>query len=1329
MTDTEPTTDAPPPPRARRWAKRIAIAVLLVVVGVPTVLLGLLHTASVQEALRARIEQRASERINGTVKVGELSFSLFSGEVHLGGVEVVDAEGEPAVGIVGVDVGLDLGRIWETRGRHIEISSLAIDGVTLLVNKAEDGSSNLSRLRKSAAEASSAKPSERTVAVRDLAVSRVEVTYQKADGLRLVARNVGVRGSLDVAPADSTFRVDLDPIRTDLEVGKGLWSVSLSQCQTGLHVALDKGAGTVSLARTRGEVEVRTAMAEPRRLPWRLGGVNLEVAPGQLGVKLEQLMAGVLALDALEVDGRLKEGVLDGDQRAELLGLKLEAKKLNELAGRDILKQDLALELALAGPQNKVAVEGNLKAGRAKAVLGGEIDVADPAKPHLDVKVTLTEVATRELLADPAVAPVVVDRLELTAKGNPEDRKLRVTAHGTAIQVRDKTIDDVELQAGLEGRVVKVERVAAQALGQTVLARGEYDLDKKHVDATITLAADVGRLLERLRARGVESKLKVAPEELTLEEGVAQVHVVGELDDVLQVRVDIEKLPVGRGTLSAHLNAKLKRLEGGDIPFEPLDVDGDIALRRVYLDPLLAWRGRYLKDLTAAVSADITLRDVPRQPVARARLLVEAQPFDAPELDFARRRLELRTQVEVVPNKAEARVDVVGVTPLPRTERRFLQVKGEVPLDRVARGLAVTEPWRWDVALPLVSTGELRPYLPPRVRAKLARDADVQLAARVRGTPAEPWARLSLDAQTSLKKGSTMRLAVRSTGVSPPAYLENELKLYPCAIGESCKPLGDGIVDLHLSRWPLRTWPIARLPKPSLRWDAHFNLPKKTLASLKLPMPWQGWVEAHLRARGENRAVNEVVLDLELSQLNKYGQGPFDAHARLEVNAEKTTVAIDGAVGDAPLVKGRGSVAIGGRDLLASPRSDWTKAALEVDLDVIQRPLASLSPVATPLEKLPGVIGGKIEVRGTVGEPQIDGAIAWDGFETLNDKPGRVAVELATVDNQTLRPSLVLGAQKNVAIAADVARADLPPFLKARRCEEEPCRGTLPVAARVRTKPGTDLSDLVPGFVAGEWPLDIRGDFEWTLDGSLVLESGPQRDETGKVPLRLGESSTVEGEMVLLNGRLGLPGTKRVYERISLRMLQGLDAIEIPLLEVHESDEEKEDRSLKAEAKVVLARLKPQALTARVKADDWLLFGDGPAPNARLGSIDAPRGALDADIVATGSLNESIKKVKVDVRQLDLSVPYRYNRSHWPEVTDLGDVVVLKRGLKATTKRALIGRLPHRPPSKPVPFNAAGKEGLDVDVTFSRPGHLQLQNLNLVPTGVVHYQRRGEGKR
>jgi len=200
-----------------------------------------------------------------------------------------------------------------------------------------------------------------------------------------------------------------------------------------------------------------------------------------------------------------------------------------------------------------------------------------------------------------------------------------------------------------------------------------------------------------------------------------------------------------------------------------------------------------------------------------------------------------------------------------------------------------------------------------------------------------------------------------------------------------------------------------------------------------------------------------------------------------------------------------------------------------------------------------------------------------------------------------------------------------------------------------------------------------------------------------------------------------IPKSNRKLHDVELRLVASRDALTIEKLHAEESDREKPKRTLNASGQLSLENLRPGRATLTLSAQDFLLFGTD-----LLGMPDAPRAALSAHIDVTADLSKPRRQVAAVVHELDLHMPERFDKAHWPEKIHVGDVVLLDE------PGAKVGKLPQpaagksasataaQPPGSATPrrrVDLPGSPGTDVSVHLARPIHIQKPPFEFFATG------------
>ncbi|HHH10849.1 MAG TPA: hypothetical protein ENK23_02075, partial [Sorangium sp.] len=348
--DSTITKTTPPANKPARWRRvwkvlRWVLAAPLVLV---LVVLMAAHTSPAKERLRARVEQRLQQRLRGKVTLEAVDYALF-GDVTVQHLSVYDEQGKE---VVGVDKLLLRPDWWALVSGQLVLDQASLNGVRVQLVAHEDGTTNLKRLLKPnppKPPKPARQPKKKTrIVVRNLDIGPVELNYDKFDGTHIGVRQLMLGGSLDVTAGDKTAHVSLPVITSNFTLSKQqALTLALNKFKSGIELDLTAGAGTLTVARTQAKASIERQHKHDQ-LDIDLAGIQLDIAPGKLGATLDHLLAGALLLDALELQRTTDDkGNLVGTQKANVIGLKLDAKRLNNLLHREILRRDVRFDTSL----------------------------------------------------------------------------------------------------------------------------------------------------------------------------------------------------------------------------------------------------------------------------------------------------------------------------------------------------------------------------------------------------------------------------------------------------------------------------------------------------------------------------------------------------------------------------------------------------------------------------------------------------------------------------------------------------------------------------------------------------------------------------------------------------------------------------------------------------------------------------------------------------------------------------------------------------------------------------------------------------------------------
>ena len=1342
--EQQPAPPARPTPAAAKPAKkRRALRILGVVLATPLVLGGLgvgyLHSGAGKARVKAVLEQRLRERVDGTVDVGVVDYALF-GEVKLGDVHVKDNAGVEAVALTSLTVTPSWSDLF---GGRIILERVALSGVAVHLVKDADGGSNLKRLIKPQPESPEKKPLDKLIQVKALSIADVGVDITQPDGSRIVVSNVGVEGSLAVHPARRSVDVEIAKLGLSVLVDKGQGGLKLgvTGVETGLTVKLDEGTGKVTLHPLKGHVAVTLPQKEgdpappaPRGFDIGLAALSADIGENSTSVSLDQLLAGAVALASVEVKGRVADGKIEGQQDADVLGLKLSGARVNELLGKEVLLGDIDIDTHVHGPPGEIAVQSKIKTAGAALTVDGSVGITDPTRPTYDVKLTVDAVDTEKLLASGLGVPrVVVDKVEVSVKGQGQQvdtagatAKVKVSG-ATARGVR---VDGVEFEGELERGILKVKSVDARAVGQRITATGEVELATKRIDLTLGLDGDVGDALARLNAAGLPVKASLPRGAVRLAPGDLKVQAKGHLGGVIDVTATAAKLAVFGGTVGLDARTSLIRhdppLEGGK-KVTVTAMDADIKIGGVKLSSILAMRGKKLEGMEGVLSGDIHVEGTPESPKARLMLGLATSRTDGGKT------ARLSLSGDVTPTSADLRA---SLTPSNGAEELFgLRARLPLSMGGAKKGLDLHRSLDIHASLPKRKLADLWEYVPKHLTSGTIQtlpEGDLSLDLDVKGTAARPEGKLGVVLNANLVPGASSKIEIGAALRPGPSGIVVSPTVDVWFDGTQPKLIHLG-GDVDLSRSPL-------VGKPEVAYRGRLEV-----SSFELGVPgfllWKAGIidfplvgtltlAADFQGNKEDLGA-KVLATVDGAEQDKPGRAQLSLLATL--GDADTDVDLRARVTDLPdmpskpdLLKLAGKIGLGGKKLFAKIKArEHLASALGLTLEIPQRPLASLAPLAARLEKddaaerirkAPGDLSGSIAVTGTLKTPLANGSVVLSNVDRMDGQKGGLGVHL-DAGADVLRAYIGVGVlEKDKAPLSIVATAPREPLTKMSEGV------TLPIHAEIRGK-SVDLRQLVPAVYLADTKVGVKGTLDWNMDVDVELAKVLQPSGKKETEVTKG---VVKGLLDMPGATIALPGTKRSYHDVGLHLVADERGLHLDALRAKETDIDVAGRSVSVKADVTLDKLKPTAATVDVAADRWLLFG----PRV-LGFADAPRGTLTLDAHATADLAKPTRKASVDVKKLTVLIPERFERAHQPEDVQAGDLVFLDDGKVALGKLPLPASVQEKkekrkkalaspqPPKKVSPF--------DISIHVAKGARFLQAPMELQPAGDLTVQIRQSG--
>lgn len=1298
--------------RALRWGGR-GLAGLL---GLLVLAAVVLHTGPVKERLRRRIEARLGERVNGAVSLGRLDYLLLVGDLSAGDLTIREASGEPAITVGELRIAPRWGALL---GGDLALDAVELRRVTVHVVRDADGGSNLKRLFKPRTEPLEAP--DRWIHLDLLRVEDLAVDVRQPDGGRIAITDLDLAASIHVQPRERSGTVRLSELAIDAEVdgGEGRLRAGVRRFRTGLAVELERGHGTLHLDPLQADVTLRLPDRPETTFPLELGGSDLAVRDGQLVVGVDGLAAGVLGLASADVTLRRDSaGMFEGEQAADVIGLRIDRSRLHALLGREILASDVEAEIHVKGPSDALDLDVKVRSGAARIGLAGRVGLGVPTT--FDAALTVDDVATEALLVPGAttVPPVVVRHLRVTARGSAASAErvtADVTASGEGIAARGVPIDRIEADARVEERNVTLRSLRVTALDQTLDASGTADLASRRVDLAASAHGDVGAALDGLRAAGREVSLRLPPGAVRIPEGGLRLAVKGPLDGDLAVEARVRDVAALGGRVSLDADAVVARTpEGAARKVEVRELGASLDLRGVRLSSIGALRGR---KLPADAALDVTVKVDGPPDRATATFAVSAR-------DVAARGVLLRDLRLGVRGQASRSQVTAHLTAAGAGGAEILAVDATVPLTTVdgRPRPALDAPFHLKASAPERSLRETITLMTGApLLAALAPEVTTRLEADLRGTLARPEGPIALDVRGRLFPEVGSRLALRGALAAvdgrPTARIGVE-----AWIDAAKERTLEATLEASVARSPLRPGPR------DLRWSTKVNVGPVALATLPDPPAaierarWDrirgvgGTIGLDVALAGDERDAGGTIA-LRAERVGGPGRripGPLDARVELALGDEATTLDVDVDAAGGRLLDVGGAIGLAGRGLITALRERRRPdPTLDLDVDVTGRPVASLAPIRPQLAGVPGTLGGHLDVGGRLSRPTVVGAIGVGGLTAAAGNPTGAGLRL-DVDDGRLAAAVTAGeggerGEGPVRARIELRRDDLAKL----GTDEEPGPGA-PLEVHVEAA-DVPLARLVPAAVSTDRGVRPAG----TLASSLALRGVLRREGGG---LRLaGEPS---GRLDVKDGTFELPLARRTFRGVSLGLAASKDAVVLERLHAEESDVQKARRTIDVTGRVGLVGLRPHAAQASVTARDWLLFGKS------LGRADAPRGSLTLDARIDGELGGARRRVDVDVTRLELLVPDRFEKAHQPEDVHVGDVFFVGEPGVVPGKLPVPESVRLRAEAAAAPPGTAAEEalhtpptegpGTDIHIAVRKGARVFQSPIDLSPEGAIH---------
>jgi hypothetical protein len=1292
-------------PRLRR-ALRIAAIVLAIPVVLVLAALVYLSTPPGRERVRAALEARLATRFAGQVEVGSARLSLRGLEAS--NVVIRDAAGAQAIALERLVVEP---RLRELLRRRVVLRILRLEGLQVAVRRDEAGRSNFEGLYRRG-------ELPEYVRIERFEIARSAVTMSAPD--RIVAlENLAIETSLEAHPREPTVKLDARSIAADLSVTRpGGLRVVVRELRTALEVDYARGTGAATLGKTTGRGALATAPdPHERSFEVSLPGATAKIGPGSLEAALDELDLAALAMQRLDVGiVRDDQGRLAGEQRVVAKGLRVDAKRLNAILDRELLAGDVGVEAQIVGPPGQLEIHVGTKTEGGHLAIDGRVDASDPEVPGYDVKAKLSNLATEKLLVPGATrAPPITGGpidLHVVGKGRALDTAVAdVTLRAGPLTIGALSLDALSLDAHLEKGVLTIEKLSAKVQGQPVELSGEFAFATRRVRARLAVPGDLAPSLARLKEAGV--RVPPAATALRLDEGVA-IEIEGPLDGVLSITVPETRARIAGGRITVAGAAKVvrdperTRVEAMNVTVGATDVD---------LAALLPVLGRPpIEGLAGRASGRIDVAGTPAAPDVDADLWIRWSTEDA------KGRARIRAHAIATRLDADVRIEREDQQNVP-----VLTAKASIPL-APGRKLAPRGAWSVQLAIPKRRLGEILALVPRAKRPSLP-DAALALDVALAGTPAKPKGTIELDASGPL----VTALAPDEQWAHLKAAIDADDERVSVGV-DTAFALRSGEAPALEAHLALRTphAPLAGLVS-KLDWALTANVAPHTLGSLTRGRV-KGAATAKVQAEGDLESL-VAELNVEARGVSRDGRLPIDGGVAVMVGSKQTTLDLRADALGVALARLGGTVGLGGEGLVGKLRArEPLDPPLALSLTVPRASVAAFASVLAPIAPslsarvaaLRGDLSGAIAIDGRVRAPHAKGELAWDRWTSAHGTPGKLAVALDG-SRESLTLSLVAGTTSPLRLDVSIPPATL---LAARRDGGEVEIGLGLHGANV------PLASLVPAGVA---TTDFAGAISSDLAGTVRLGLSKARASV--------LDGVSKGRLELVDASVAIAGAARRFEDVRLLLVGQGQAMRLERLSMREADAQNPARTLEATGEASWGA-SPRA-RLDLKSKDWLLFG------GRFGAADAPRATLSADLAVAGELGGPMRKVRVDVRALELLAPDRFLRAHAPETLSLGDVV--------DVSEVPVGKLPGPPKAAPVKTPEPATEGdppgpptplapkplapkplapkplapkvegqapgLDVVVDIPKPIRVWQAPLDLVATGRIHLVAQDGGRK
>jgi len=761
--------------RVLRIIGKLVVAVIVLAV----LAFGFIHTPWGKSVIRGVVEDKLAAKVTGKVSVGWVDYSALFRSIELHDITIAGNDGKPAIAIGSLTADLDRGSL--VHGAPV-IDELVLDGVSATIVQRPDGTTNLTGLARP-----SDAPPPASIEVAALTV-RGAVHVTRVDGTTIDVADLAIRGRVAAKPRINE-----------------------------LDVALGKLTAVATVARPG---------TAPKQLALSIGATTLARRGGVIDLALDELSADALAIGSVAGHVSLVAGALAGEQSLALRHVRVDHDKLAKLVGKQLLSDDVDLDLTVTGPPDKLVVHGGVQARRTTLTIDGTADVHDRAHLAYDVSLVGKGESVDLAAAAKSTAPPVQTAITMHVVGTGitrADADAVVTLGVGPTRIGSIPVGELTATAHAQHGTIALDKLDVTGLGFTIHGSGSIEADA-HLRGRVAVAGRPVEALRVLREAGVAVPIKVPPIP-HLEIGLS---ADGYLDGKLALTIVPAKLTLAGGSVAIDGSAQLdhRKLETATTT---------IAVTGVDIDGLATLAGKPRPKVHGSIGGKLVLTRTLAGQTGRGSLTIALRE---PALTIVARTSADMTTASLTADllHAGAKLGTISAT-----------------LAHDMTGILPGSPWHIVVDVPRHTLAELAQLAPRKLEVP---DGDARLHADISGTPRAP-------------KG-TIDATVNAAGDDPFGAKHADLH---AELASSAKGMTVAVTSAVTAE--ALAGPIAKLaaqiqlPPPYLgntpqltklaagaTIDAKLDLPERELASIpKAPSDLGGSVGGSITARGTPKAL------------------------------------------------------------------------------------------------------------------------------------------------------------------------------------------------------------------------------------------------------------------------------------------------------------------------------------------------------------------------------------------------------------------------------------------------------------------------------------------